>query len=128
MAYFAELDENNIVINVIAVHNNELLVDGVESEEKGIAFCNTIKPAKWVKTSFNTYKNQHSLGGTPFRKNYASIGGTYDAERDAFIPAKRWDSWILDEETCHWIAPIPNPDNRHQSEWDEENQAWLPRE
>ena len=121
MAHWAKLDENNVVVDVNVVSDD--IIDGHAFMTETLGLDGT-----WVKTSFNTYKNQHSLGGTPFRKNYASIGGTYDAERDAFIPAKRWDSWILDEETCHWIAPIPNPDNRHQSEWDEENQAWLPLE
>lgn len=121
MAHWAKLDENNVVIDVNVVSDD--IIDGHAFMTETMGLDGT-----WVKTSFNTYSGVHILGGTPFRKNYASIGGTYDPERDAFIPEKRWDSWILNEDTCNWEAPIPNPDNRHQSEWDEENQAWLPRE
>jgi hypothetical protein len=121
MAHWAKLDENNIVLDINVVSDD--IIDGHAYMTETLGLDGT-----WVQTSYNTYKNQHALGGTPFRKNYATIGGTYDSERDAFIPPKRWESWILDEETCQWVAPIPNPDDRHQSEWDEENQAWLPRE
>lgn len=114
MAYFAELDENNIVIDVISVHNNELLVDGVESEEKGIAFCNTIKPAKWVKTSFNR----------TIRKNYAEIGDSYDEEKDIFIKQKPFASWVLNENS-DWKAPINYPSDGNFYYWDEESLSWL---
>lgn len=113
MAYFAELDENNIVINVIAVHNDELLVDGVESEEKGIAFCNTIKPARWVKTSFNR----------TIRKHYAGIGFVYLEEADAFVPPQPYPSWFLND-NCDWECPIPKPEGNDWS-WDEESQSWV---
>ena len=113
MAYFAELDENNIVINVIAVHNNELLVDGVESEEKGIAFCNTIKPAKWVKTSFNA----------TIRKMYAWIGCSYDAEADVFVRPQPFPSWSLDS-NHNWQAPTPKPEGDFY--WNESSLSWLP--
>jgi len=76
MAYFAELDNSNVVINIIAVHNNELLVDGVESEQKGIDFCNTIKQSRWIQCSFN---------GT-IRKYYPTTGFTYDETIDEFVP------------------------------------------
>jgi hypothetical protein len=76
MAYFAELDNNNVVTNIIVVHNNELLVDGVESEQKGIDFCNTIKQSRWIQCSFN---------GT-IRKYYPSIGYTYNQTIDEFVP------------------------------------------
>lgn len=113
MAYFAELDENNIVINVIAVHNNELLVDGVESEEKGIAFCNTIKPARWVKTSFNR----------TIRKNYAGIGFFYDEVADVFIPPQPFPSWTLNE-NHDWQAPLPKPEGIEWY-WSEAEQNWV---
>ena len=98
MAYFAELDENNIVINIISVHNNELLVDGVESEEKGIEFCNTIKPSRWIKTSFTG----------SIRKQYAGIGYTYNPDGDVFIQPKPYPSWVLNE-NFEWQPPaIPD--------------------
>jgi hypothetical protein len=99
MAHFAELDENNKVLQVIVVHNNELLVDGKEDEQKGIDFCVDLLGGKWVQTSFNA----------TFRKNYAGIGYVYDEIRDAFIAPKPFDSWTLNEETCQWEEPIPEP-------------------
>lgn len=93
MAHFAELDENNVVKQVIVVHNNELLVDGVESESKGIVFCQSLFGGNWIQTSYN---------GT-IRKNYAGIGFTYDPVRDAFIPPKPEEGeWVLNEDTCQW--------------------------
>ena len=92
MAHFAELDNQNTVLRVIVVHNNELLDNGVESEAKGIAFCKTLFGGNWKQTSYN---------GT-IRKNYAGIGFTYDPVRDAFIPPKPGDNWVLDEATCQW--------------------------
>lgn len=93
MAHFAELDENNIVKQVIVVHNNELLDNGIESEDKGIAFCQSLFGGNWKQTSYNGN----------FRKNYAGIGFTWDEEIDAFIPPKPEEgSWILNEETCQW--------------------------
>jgi hypothetical protein len=94
MAHFAELDDNNTVTQVIVVHNNELLEDGIESEAKGIAFCQSLFGGTWVQTSYNGN----------MRKNYAGIGMTYDADRDAFILPKPYDSWILDEDTCRWTG------------------------
>lgn len=95
MAHFAELDENNVVTRVIVVHNNELLIDGVESEQKGIDFCVAHYGGRWIQTSYNG----------SFRKNYACIDYTYDQSRDAFIPPRPNNSWTLDETTCRWIAP-----------------------
>lgn len=94
MAHFAELDDNNIIKQVIVVHNNELLDNGVESESKGIAFCQSLFGGNWVQTSYNGN----------IRKNYAGIGYSYDVVRDAFIPPKPTEGeWILDEDTCQWI-------------------------
>lgn len=115
MAHFAELDENNTVTRVIVVHNNELLEDGVESEAKGIAFCQSLFGGTWVQTSYNGN----------IRKNYAGIGYTYDADRDAFIAPKPYDSWILDEDTCTWQAPVPYPEDGEIYQWDEDNQEWV---
>jgi hypothetical protein len=93
MAHFAELNENNIVKQVIVVNNNEVLVDGVESEAKGIEFCQSLFGGKWIQTSYN--RN--------FRKNYAQIGSFYDSAHDVFIDPKPSEGeWILNEETCLW--------------------------
>ena len=98
MAHFVQLDETNIVTQVIVVNNNELLDNGVESEAKGIAFCQSLLGGTWVKTSYNA----------TIRKNYAGIGFTYDATRDAFIPPKPTEgNWQLDETTCNWIEVTP---------------------
>ena len=102
MAHFAQLDKNNIVIQVIVIDDNDLLLDGVPSEAQGVAFCNALVPGKWIQTSYNTFANAHKSGGMPFRKNYASIGSTYDEELDAFIPPKPGLSYVLDKETCLW--------------------------
>lgn len=92
MAHFAQLDDNNVVTQVIVVHNNELLDNGVESEAKGIAFCQSLFGGNWVQTSYNGN----------IRKHYASEGFTYDVARDAFIPPKPEGNFVLDEETCTW--------------------------
>ena len=93
MAHFAQLDENNIVLKVIVVHNNELLDNGVESEAKGVAFCQSLFGGNWIQTSFNGSR----------RKNYAGVGFTYDVQRDAFIaPRPEGADWTLDEQTCVW--------------------------
>ncbi len=115
MAHFAELDENNIVKQVVVVDNNELLVDGVESEDKGIAFCQSLFGGNWKQTSYNNN----------IRKNYAGIGYTYDAGRDAFIPPKPFESWLLDEDTCQWKSPIEKPTDGKFYVWFEPNQQWI---
>jgi len=94
MAHFAKLDENNVVITVVVVHNNELLVDGVESEAKGIEFLVSLfGDSNWKQTSYNA----------TIRKNAAGIGYTYDPNKDAFIPPKPEGNYVLDEQTCQWI-------------------------
>jgi hypothetical protein len=118
MAHFAQLDDNNVVINIIVVHNNELLdQDGNEVEQKGIDFCRSLfgQDTKWVQTSYNGN----------FRKNYASGGGTYDPELDAFIKPKPWDSWVLDRETCAWTAPIAMPVDDKVYTWNESTLSWI---
>jgi len=127
MASFAKI-ENNIVITVISVVD-EVLKDsnGVEQESIGIQFLKNLynEPnAIWKQTSYNTTAGTHKLGGTPFRKNYASIGYTYDETKDAFIPPKPYNSWILNENTCNWNAPIPYPKDGNKYNWDEENNNW----
>ena len=126
MAHFAKLDQDNIVIKVNVVHNNELLVDGTENEQKGINFLNTLfnTSDNWKQTSYNTNGGVHKLGGTPLRKNYAGIGHTYDEGRDAFIAPQDFPSWVLNEETCQWEAPSPYPDDGQMYHWNESNQEW----
>jgi hypothetical protein len=121
MAHFAQIDENNQVINVIVVGNNDCLdANGQESESVGIAFCKDIvgNDTRWVQTSYNS----------TFRKNYAGIGYTYDSVRDAFIPPSPYNSWILIEETCQWTAPVPYPLDGQRYYWNESIKGWLPVE
>ena len=116
MSHFAKLDNNNIVIFVTRGRQED---DGLE-DELSARTGDTYK-----QTSYNTRGGIHLLGGTPFRKNYAGIGYTYDQARDAFIPPKPFPSWILDENTCLWNAPIPQPDG-HNWTWNETDQEWVP--
>lgn len=117
MAHFAQLNESNIVIQVIVVHNNELMQDGVEKEAKGVAFCQSLFGAntQWKQTSYNGN----------MRKNYAGIGFTYDAGRDAFIPPQPYPSWLLDEATCNWNAPVAYPTDGKQYRWNEPTVSWI---
>ena len=115
MAHFAQLDDNNIVTQVIVVHNNEVLDEtGQESEAKGIAFCQSLFGGNWKQTSYNAN----------FCKNYAGIGFTYDVSRDAFIPPQPFPSWILDEETCWWSSPVPRPIDDKIYTWNEDLLQW----
>jgi hypothetical protein len=125
MAHFAQLN-NNTVVNVIVIADTELLENGIEVEQKGIDFCNTLIPGEWKQTSYNTYGGVHKTNGTPFRKNYAGIGYTYDVTRDAFIPPQPFASWVIDEQTCLWEAPVPRPaeDGKYYY-WDEATLAWV---
>ena len=135
MASFAKI-ENNIVITVESVVN-EVLKDsnGVEQEQLGINFLKTLynEPnAIWKQTSYNTSGGVHKLGGTPFRKNHAGIGMIYDETRDAFIALKPYNSWILNEITCLWEAPVARPeltqeqiDNKNYYNWNEETLNWI---
>jgi hypothetical protein len=81
-------------------------------------------PGEWIQTSYNTIGGQHVNGGTPLRKNYASVGGIYDSTRDAFISPKPYPSWVLNEDSCLWESPVAYPDNGERYEWNEENQTW----
>jgi hypothetical protein len=125
MAHYAFLDKNNIVTEVIVGKNeNE---DGIDWEEQYGSFRGQV----CKRTSFNTTGGTHKLGGTPFRKNYAGIGYTYDSQRDAFIPPKPFPSWNLNEETCLWSSPVPYPtdvgtaENPKRYTWDEATLAWI---
>lgn len=119
MAHYAFLNENNIVTEVIVGKNeNE---DGKNWELQYGAFRNQL----CKRTSYNTRGGVHSNGGTPYRKNYAGIGYKFDEQRDAFIPPKPYDSWILDEDTCLWNSPVPYPDDGSLYDWDEDSRSWV---
>jgi len=126
MASFAKIGLNNKVIEVLSVHNNELKdANGVEQENIGIDFLTKLTGwAIWKQTSYNTSGGVHKLGGTPLRKNHAAIGYTYDEDRNAFIEPKPFNSWILNETTCKWEAPIALPDRENTYYWNEETQQW----
>jgi hypothetical protein len=106
MAHFAKIGANNIVEQVIVVNNNV-----APTEEIGVNFCKSLygQDTVWKKTSYNTWGGIHKLGGTPFRKNFAGVGSTYDETRDAFIPPKPYNSWVLNGDTCLWDPPIAKP-------------------
>ena len=125
MAYFAKLDSNNVVIQVVKVDNKDITDNNnIEQEELGKTFLNNLLgTATWKQTSFNTKRGVHKLGGTPFRKNHAGKGSTYDESRDAFIPIKPFASWVLNEDTCQWEAPVSRPLDKAYM-WNEENQSW----
>jgi hypothetical protein len=121
MAHFAQLDDNNVVTQVIVVSNNELLdAGGQEREEMGIGFCQRLFGGNWKQTSYN-----HN-----FRKRYAGIGYTYNAEHDAFIPPKPYNSWVLDTQELNWKAPVDAPADMGMGEgkkmyaWNEETTSW----
>ena len=121
MAHFAKLNNDNIVIDVQSVHN-----DTATDEAAGITFLNNLYGTSdtWKQTSYNTKGGVHLLGGTPFRKNYAGIGDTYDQTRDAFIPPKPYSSWTLNETTCLWDAPVAMPDDGKYYIWNEDTTSW----
>ena len=126
MASFAKIGLNNKVIEVLSIHNNELLdSNGVEQEVNGINFLTNLTGwSIWKQTSYNTFGGVHKLGGTPLRKNHAGIGYTYDEDRDAFIPPKPFNSWTLNEDTCLWEAPVAYPTDGELYNWNETNQTW----
>lgn len=109
MAHFAEIDKNNIVLRVLVTDNND------PNGDEGYQWLLDNLGGTWIKTSYNAN----------IRKNFAGIGYYYDEEIDAFIPPKFFNSWILDEETCQWKAPIEKPDDGSDYIWDEESVSWL---
>ena len=114
MAHFAQL-ENNVVTKVIVVSNQDIVDEnGQENEQRGIDFCSNLLGGTWKQTSYNGN----------IRKNYAGIGYTYDEGRDAFIPPKPFNSWLLDETTCQWKAPVAMPTDGGRYSWNEETQTW----
>jgi len=122
MAHFTKLGKGNKVEQVIVVSN-----DVATTEQAGIDFINNLYGTNdvWKKTSYNTQKGEHKLGGTPFRKNYAGLGYKYDESRDAFIPPQTFPSWTLNETTCLWEAPVVYPDDGNKYKWDETTTNWV---
>ena len=113
MSHFAKV-ENGIVTQVMVV------------EKEVLDLGHWGDPSLFVQTSYNTSGGVHRLGGTPLRKNYAGIGYTYDAGRDAFIPPKPFASWLLNESTCQWGAPTPMPvEEGKMFKWDEPTTSWV---
>ena len=121
MAHFAKLGKGNKVLAVHVVSNNI-----ATTEQAGIDFLNNLYGTRdvWKQTSYNTIGGEHILGGTPFRKNYAELGAKYDSSKDAFIPNKPFQSWVLNETTCRWEAPVEKPSEEGSYNWNEETQQW----
>ena len=139
MAHFAQLDDNNVVINVIVVNDSDTTDDnGVETESVGIAFCQNLlgKDTNWKKTSYNTragkYYNADGTEGDQskaFRKNFAAVGMIWDEDKDMFYSVKLYDSWTLNLTTGEWDPPTPYPDTetggkKDSYEWNEETKSW----
>jgi len=119
MAHFAEIDESNTVVRVLVVP------DAQEGRGQEYLADDLGLGGTWKKTSYNTQGGVHALGGTPYRKNYAGIGYTFDAAKDAFIAPKPYASWVLDEATCNWQAPVAMPTDDKMYRWDEETTNWI---
>ena len=126
MAHYAQLDSENVVVNVFVGRDD--VVEGIDDWETYYAPEGyTVK-----QTSYNTRGGVHYTDGVPsedqgkaLRKNYAGIGFTYDEERDAFIPPKPFESWVFDEDTCLWVAPVPYPEDGESYTWDEDAGDWI---
>jgi hypothetical protein len=111
MSHFAKVKDN--IVTEVIVAEAEFFDTFVDET-----------PGEWIQTSYNTIGGQHLLGGTPLRKNYAGVGFTYDATRDAFIPPKEFDSWTLNESTCLWEPPSAYPSDGKDYRWNETTKAW----
>ena len=121
MAHFAKIRNDNIVERVEVVYN-----DIATDEQAGITFLQNLynDTATWKQTSYNTLANTHKLSGTAFRKNYASVGYTYDETKDAFIAPKPYASWVLNDDTCLWEAPVQYPTDNQDYIWNESTTSW----
>ena len=135
MAHYALLNADNIVTQVITGK------DETDTEHNWETYYGNVHSCTVKRTSYNTYAGQHMLGGTPFRKNYAGIGMIYDASRDAFMEPQPYASWVLNETTCYWEAPITRPTETEEEKaankyyiWDESvyqadnSQGWVLKE
>jgi hypothetical protein len=112
MAHFAKVVDGKV--SQVIVAEKEFFDTFVDSS-----------PGEWIQTSYNTHGGVHATGGTPMRKNYAGIGFTYDRTRDAFIPPQPFASWVLDDNSCLWNAPVAMPTDGKQYTWDEATTAWV---
>lgn len=117
MAHYAFLDENYIV--------TEVIVGKDESNYDWEAHYGQFRGQLCKRTSYNTHGGVHNSGGTPYRKNYAGIGYSYDPQRDAFIPPKPFASWQLNETSCLWDPPTPMPTDGKMYRWDEDTTSWI---
>ena len=122
MAHYAYIDETNTVTSVIVGPDEGSEPDGITSWED---YLSAKGKGRALRTSYNTIGGTHNEGGEPYRMNYAGIGFTYDEDRDAFIPPKPFDSWVLDEATCLWVAPIDYPADGGTYTWDESLGDWV---
>ncbi len=113
MPHFARIDSSNIVVEVIVIDEKDCMLDGIESEQAGIEFCNSLIPGNWIQTSYNSN----------IRKNYAGTGYTYVQDADAFVPPRPFESWLLNGETYQWFPPIERPVGGMWF-WNEESIAW----
>lgn len=111
MAHYAFLDGNDVVVEVITGRNEDEVVEGISNWEE---YYGNLRGRKCVRTSYNGN----------IRKNYAGIGFSYDSERDAFIPPKPYESWLLNEESCLWEPPVARPEDDSIYNWNEETQSW----
>ena len=125
MANFCKLNSDNIVQDVVVVSN-----DIATTEQAGVDFLNNLYGTNdvWKQTSYNTYANVHTLGGTPFRKNYGSIGFTYNETIDVFVAPKTYDSWVLNETKWVWEPPVAYPNDGNEYDWNENTQNWVLKE
>ena len=122
MAHYAFLDDNNVVTEVIAGRNENESAAGITDWE---AYYGSMRGQVCKRASYNTHQGEHVLGGTPFRKNFPAVGYRYDADRDAFIPpGPEFPSWVLDETSCVWVAPVAEPESDGVYNWDEASQSW----
>ena len=141
MAHFAEIDSDNNVIQVLVISNDEIgETNDAATENAGIAFLRSIngEDKNYVQTSYNTRRNEHVLGGTPFRWNYAEVGGTWDAENQGFIPPKPFASWVWNDTAKDWDPPTGYPpegtgivstwneSEGRYDQWDAETETWSP--
>ena len=114
MAHFAKV--NSGIVEKVIVAEQDFIDNFIDNS-----------PGEYIQTSYNTFGGVHLNGGTPLRKNYAQVGGTYDAARDAFIPPKPYPSWTLNEDSCRWEAPVAYPDDGNIYQWNETDQQWDQR-
>lgn len=121
MGHYAFLDENKVVTEVITGRDENEVVDGITDWE---AHYGAFRGQACKRTSYNTFAGVHTNGGTPFRKNYAGVGYTYDEARDAFITPKPFESWTLNEESCTWEAPTAYPADGLMYQWVEADLNW----